>query len=413
MALIAYGINHRCAPVQIREQLAVSGQESPGLLKELVASDAVNEAMVLSTCNRTEFYIEGKDGISLLNNLNKQTGYDQQLFQQYGYCFRNQDAVSHVMRVACGIDSMVLGEPQIVGQMKQAFELANEAGSIGSYLGRMFQTVFTVSKQIRTHTDIGRNPISLASAVLDLAKQIFSDLTRKKVLLIGGGETIELVAQRCLTAGIRRFVIANRTEAKVDHIISRVGGHFIQLSDIPVYLRDVDIVVSATASPLPILGKGTIESALKMRRHRPIFMVDLAVPRDIEGEIADLEDIYLYNIDDLQDIIEKNTHSRQQAVGHAQSIIELQSGHFMREIELLSEASTIRAFRREFESQRDKAYAQVIGQLKQGVDPEQVVKEYGRLLCNKIMNFPTKKIREAAYDQRKTFLSVVRQLFNL
>ncbi|WP_292363503.1 glutamyl-tRNA reductase, partial [Methylophaga sp. UBA1464] len=308
MHLVTYGINHTTAPVAVREKLSFDADKLPLALASLMLNDSVIEAVIVSTCNRTEIYChldEDYDNSVLLwlHNFQQQ---DATALQSYLYHYEGADAVRHLFRVASGLDSLVLGEPQILGQLKTAYTQALNAKALGKSLGRLFQHAFAVAKQVRTDTAIGNSPVSVAFAAVSLAKQIFSNLAESTALLIGAGETIELVARHLFDNGIKRLIIANRTVERAHMLATSVNGYAISLSEIPAHLAEADIVISSTASQLPILGKGTVESALKQRKRRPIFMVDIAVPRDIEAEVGQLEDIYLYTVDDLHDIIEEN-----------------------------------------------------------------------------------------------------------
>ena len=318
-----------------------------------------------------------------------------------------------MLRVASGLDSLVLGEPQILGQMKQAFTTAHEAGTVGQLLNRLFQHTFSVAKQVRTDTAIGASPVSVAFAAVSLAKQIFSDLSRHTALLIGAGETIELVARHLHESGIGRIIVANRTVERAHNLAAEFGGYAIALPEIPNHLAEADIVISSTASPLPILGKGAVESALKVRKHRPMLMVDIAVPRDIEAEVRDLEDVYLYTVDDLQSIIDEGLRSRQEAALQAEEIIDVQVGHFMGWLKSLESVDLIRRYRNSAEQQRDQVVEAALRQLQQGRAPDEVLRELGRQLTNKLMHTPCSQMKQAGYDGRTELLDAARELFNL
>ncbi|MGD8558940.1 MAG: glutamyl-tRNA reductase, partial [Gammaproteobacteria bacterium] len=302
MSILAFGINHKTAPVEIRERVAFEPGKICHALKDLVAQPAVNEAAIISTCNRTEVYcgLERNDLAMMVNWVRQYHQLGERDIQPYIYAHPDHDAVRHVLRVASGLDSMVLGEPQILGQMKDAYTAASEAGTLGSLLDRLFQYTFAVAKQVRTDTQIGASPVSVAFAAVSLSKQIFSDLNNHTALLIGAGETIELAARHLHESGIGRMIIANRTIERAHNLASEFNAYAISLPDIPGHLAEADIVISSTASPLPILGKGSVESALKIRKHRPMLMIDIAVPRDIESEVDSLDDVYLYTVDDMQ-----------------------------------------------------------------------------------------------------------------
>ncbi len=305
MAFLALGINHKTASVDVRERVAFTPEQLVEALQQLCRLTDSREAAILSTCNRSELYIE-QDHLSADIVLRWLADYHHLSLDELracAYVHEDDAAVRHMMRVASGLDSLVLGEPQILGQMKSAYAVAREAGTIGPLLGRLFQATFNAAKQVRTDTAIGENPVSVAFAAVSLAKQIFSDLQRSQALLIGAGETITLVARHLHELGVKRIVVANRTLERASILAEQFGAHAVLLSDIPAELVRSDIVISSTASQLPILGKGAVESALKLRKHKPIFMVDIAVPRDIEPEVGELDDVYLYSVDDLHEVV--------------------------------------------------------------------------------------------------------------
>jgi glutamyl-tRNA reductase len=415
MSLLAFGINHQTAPVAIRERVAFTPESLLPALQDLIERTAVNEAAILSTCNRTEVYcgLDANDTDVVLKWLEEFHRLERSELEPYIYHHPDQHAVRHMLRVASGLDSMVLGEPQILGQMKDAYQLASEAGTIGKMLSKLFQHTFSVAKQIRTDTAIGHSPVSVAFAAVSLAKQIFGELSDSTVLLIGAGETIELAARHLKESGIGRIVIANRTVERAHALASELDGYAIALSEMPKHLAEADIVISSTASTLPILGKGSVESALKQRKHKPMFMVDIAVPRDIEPEVDELDDVYLYSVDDLQEIIQENLKSRQDAAHQAEEIIDTQVTHFMGWLRSLESISTIRAFREQAERLRDETLARALAQLERGEAPEQVMHELARLLTNRLTHTPTVQIRQASYDGRMEVLDIVRELFNL
>ncbi|NNF93144.1 MAG: glutamyl-tRNA reductase [Altererythrobacter sp.] len=415
MSLLAFGINHQTAPVAIRERVAFAPESLLPALQDLTERTAVNEAAILSTCNRTEVYcgLDAGDTDVVLNWLEEFHRLERSELEPFVYRHPDQFAVRHMLRVASGLDSMVLGEPQILGQMKDAYQLASEAGTIGKMLSKLFQHTFSVAKQIRTDTAIGHSPVSVAFAAVALAKQIFGDLNDSTVLLIGAGETIELAARHLKESGIGRIIIANRTVERAHALATELDGYAIALSEMPKHLAEADIVISSTASTLPILGKGSVESALKQRKHKPMFMVDIAVPRDIEPEVDELDDVYLYSVDDLQEIIEENLKSRQDAAHQAEEIIDTQVTHFMGWMRSLESITTIRAFREQAEHQRDETLIRALAQLERGENPEQVMRELARLLTNKLTHTPSVQIRQASYDGRMDVLDVVRELFDL
>lgn len=411
--MLAVGINHKTAPVALRERAAFSSDKTPAALKQLLQLDAVNEAIILSTCNRTEVYSDSADSQQLQQWLAEFHQLPSREVLQHSYSYQHQAAVSHIMRVACGLDSMILGEPQILGQMKQAYVLAQQAGTVGSAFGRLFPTVFNVSKQVRTDTGIGNSSLSLASAAISLSKHLFSDLSKRTVLLIGAGDIIEMMAMHCAAQGVKRIIVANRTVEKAEKIAKPFHGHAIKLADMPVYLAESDIVVTATASQLPVLGKGAIESAIKVRKHRPMFMLDLAVPRDIEPEVSELEDVYLYNIDDLQQVVNENLKNREDSSELARELIDLHTARFMRELQALDAVQVVRDYRNKIINARDDVLQHAKQQLARGADPDAVLEALARSLTNKVMHDPTVQLRQAAFDGRPELLLLARKLFDL
>jgi len=415
MSLLALGINHKTAPVEIRERVAFEPAQITHALRDLVAQPAVSEAAIVSTCNRTELYcgLENTDLSMVTNWLRNYHKLGDRDIQPYVYAHPDQEAVRHLLRVASGLDSMVLGEPQILGQMKDAYLAANQAGTLGGSLDRLFQHTFAVAKQVRTDTQIGASPVSVAFAAVSLAKQIFSNLNEHTALLIGAGETIELAARHLHESGIGRMVIANRTIERAHNLASEFNAYAISLPDIPSHLAEADIVISSTASPLPILGKGSVESALKKRKHRPILMIDIAVPRDIETEVGELDDVYLYTVDDMQEIIQEGLKSRQEAAEQAEEIIDTQVSHFMAWLQSLSAVSTIRAVRQQAEVNRDIELQAALAALAAGKNPEQVMKQFAHRLTNKLIHTPSVQLKQAGYEGRQEIFDAVRTIFDI
>ena len=415
MTLIAFGINHKTAPVDIREKVAFAPDKVPDALHQLVEKSPIKEAVILSTCNRTEVYC-GLDFPANDDILQWFSEYHQlpiEAISPYIYAYSDNEAVSHILRVASGLDSLVLGEPQILGQIKEAYMTANAAGSIGSQLNRLFQHTFAVAKQVRTDTAIGASPVSVAFAAVSLAKQIFSDLAQHKVMLIGAGETIELVARHLRENNVSNMIVANRTVARAMELGKLFSAEGIVLKDIPKRLPDVDIVISSTASPLPLIGKGMIESVTKQRKHRPMLMVDIAVPRDIEPEVGDLNDIYLYTVDDLHEVIEENRKSRQEAAFQAEDIIATQVEHFMGWLRSLDAVDSIRRYREKAYTLRNDSLVQAKRQLLAGKDPQQVIEELARVLTNKLIHEPSVQMKHAAYHGEQEILNSACRLLGI
>jgi glutamyl-tRNA reductase len=329
------------------------------------------------------------------------------------YIHTDDEAVRHMMRVASGLDSMVLGEPQILGQMKSAFAVAREAGTLGPLLGRLFQATFSTAKTVRTDTAIGENPVSVAFAAVSLAKQIFADLHRSQALLIGAGETISLVARHLHDQGIKRIVVANRTLERASSLAEQFGAHAVLLSEIPDELVNSDIVISSTASQLPILGKGAVERALKQRKHKPIFMVDIAVPRDIEPEVGELDDVYLYTVDDLHEVIEENLKSRQGAAQAAEELVSVGARDFMQRLRELAAVDVLKAYRQQAERLRDDELNKALRLLANGSSPEEVLAQLARGLTNKLLHAPSVQLKKFSADGRVDALGVAQELFAL
>ncbi|MFA5626539.1 MAG: glutamyl-tRNA reductase [Thiohalomonadaceae bacterium] len=415
MSLLALGLNHRTAPVEIRERVAFAPDKVSQALHELTNYGPVREAAILSTCNRTEIYcgLEGEEKGPILEWFRDFHHLSAKEVEPYLYTHPDSQAVRHILRVASGLDSLVLGEPQILGQIKQAYGTAQQAGTVGHLLNKLFQYTFSVAKQVRTDTAIGASPVSVAFAAVSLAKQIFSDLKEHTALLIGAGETIELVARHLHEQGIGNIIIANRTVERGHKLAQEFGAFAIALAEIPAHLAEADIVISSTAAPLPILGKGMVESALKVRKRRPMLLVDIAVPRDIEAEVSALDDIYLYTVDDLSEIIQENLQSRQQAALQAEDIIDTQVGHFMGWLQSLEAVGTICAFRQSAEEIRDQVLEHCTRQLATGKDPEYVMREMARLLTNKLIHEPSAQLNRASFEGQHELLDAASILFNL
>lgn len=423
MGIIALGINHKTAPVAVREKVSFDPATMPDVLQQVLqALTPVTEVSILSTCNRTEIYcsyVEGGDeadkqaGQALISWLSNHHDVDEQVLNDASYIHHDTDAVQHMMRVASGLDSLVLGEPQILGQFKSAFAVSQQAGTTGSDLGRLFRQTFSVAKDVRTNTAIGQNPVSVAFAAVSMAKHIFSDFSKSTALLIGAGETIDLVAKHLKDAGIKQIIVANRTLARAQKLAEQFHAEAVLLEDIAQELPRADIVISSTASPLPILGKGTVESALKKRRHAPMFMVDIAVPRDIEQEVGDLNDVFLYTVDDLKDIIEENVKSRQDAAIHAEQLIVSGVERFMRELRSLDVVSTVTALRSQVEDLRDECLVKARKQLANGDDPSKVLQQFAHTYTNKILHTPTKQMRKAGAEGQLEVMDWVQELFQL
>ncbi len=414
MALFAFGINHNTASLEIREKLAFGPSQIEPALRGAVAAEGVSEIAILSTCNRTEIYCQTDgDMRDLLHWLARTKGLPVAEVHSVHYAHQNEDAARHMMKVASGLDSLVLGEPQILGQMKSSYVTARESGVLGSVLHSTFQHVFSVAKRVRSETAIGENPVSVAYAAVRLAQQIFSNLKQDVALLIGAGETIELVARHLMEAGIRKIIVANRTLENALPLAEKFSAEAILLSDIPARLYETDIVISSTASQLPLLGKGAVERALKKRKHKPMFMVDIAVPRDIEPEVGELDDVFLYTVDDLKEVIDENMRSRQQAADIAHEIIEEGVKHFIEDQRSVSAVNTIKSFRQSMDGLREQELQKCLKLLRNGADSEEVLAALARNLSNKFMHAPTAAVKKAGAEGRDDIVRAMQCLFGL
>ena len=415
MHILTLGLNHRTAAVDLRERTAFSPEQLPDAVRSLTASSDVAEATILSTCNRTEIYCRQENPASapVLDWLRDYGDLPSDVLNSSTYALPGEQAVQHAFRVASGLDSMVLGEPQILGQMKSAFSVAHQAGTTGKILNRLFQHTFSVAKQIRTDTAIGASAVSVAFAAVDLAKRIFSSLNEQTVLLIGAGETIELVARHLKQNEVRHMIVANRSIERAQALTEQLGSEAISLADIPERLHQADIVVASTASTLPILGKGTVETALRQRRHRPMFLIDLAVPRDIEAQVDELEDVFLYTVDDLHKVVAENQASRQVAAVEAEKIIDFQVVRFMRWMRSLDSVPTIRSLRNQVETLREAELADAKRRLANGEDSEQVLEHFSRNLSRKFSHAPSQALKQAGQEGNASLISSTRRLFKL
>lgn len=415
MTFLAVGINYNTAPVAVRERLAFPTEVITPALKSLNQQQDFTESAILSTCNRTEFYFhtETTHQDMLLDWLARHKNVRPEDIAPYLYRFIDDHTIRHMFRVASGLDSMILGEPQILGQMKTAYQTAYQAGTLGKNLSKLFQHTFLAAKKVRTDTAIGSSPVSVAFAAVQLAQQIFDKLSEQTALLIGAGETIELTARHLHQYNVGRIIIANRTFDKAHQLASQFDGYAIALSELHSHLAEADIVVSSTASQLPILGKGRVESAIKKRKRKPMFMVDLAVPRDIEAEVDQLQDVYLYTVDDLQNTINENMDSRRRAAEQAEEIIALEVENFLSWVRAQGAQSTIIAYRRQAEKIRDEITAKALAQLNAGADAELVVQRMTEALTNKLIHTPCAQLREASVNERHDLITAAHDLFKL
>tara|TARA_R110002072_G_scaffold36181_2_gene106597 strand:- start:43997 stop:45355 length:1359 start_codon:yes stop_codon:yes gene_type:complete len=420
MNLIALGISHKSAAVEVRERVAFAPEQVGEALTDACNVAQLDEVVILSTCNRTELYAIVPQGIGLAEKaqdlIDWMANYHHLSaaeLRQYAYRHEGGQAVRHLVQVASGLDSMVLGEPQIFGQLKSAYAVATESGTVASELGRLFPRVFSVAKQVRTDTAIGENPVSVAYAAVDLAGHIFSDLGRCNALLVGAGETIELVARHLIGAGVCKIVIANRTLGRARELAQKFGAEAVLLAEIPKQLSDADIVITSTASQLPILGKGAVEQALKKRKHRPFLMVDIAVPRDIESQVGELPDVYLYSVDDLRDIVDKNLRSRTTEARKADLIIDEGVRLYLAEVRSLGAVDAVKEYRNMAEQLRERELQRAQRALARGEDPQEILAQLARAITNKLIHAPTAGLKQASVDGRQDIINSGRKLLGL
>jgi len=412
MAILVVGLNYKTAPVAMRERIAFGPDILVGALRSLTELAPIREGLILSTCNRTEIYcsLQTAGEPPITDWLARFHGLDPASIAPYLYTRLDREAVAHLLRVTSGLDSMVLGEPQIFGQVKTAFQVARASGTTGKLLSRLFQNTFAAAKQIRTETAIGNSPVSIAFAAVSLARQIFSDLSRQTALLIGSGETIELTARHLHQHRIGHIIVANRTVERAHRLAARLGGSAIALTAVADRLSAADILIIATASPLPILGKGTVERALKQRKRQPIFMVDIAVPRDIEPEVGELDDIYLYTVDDLRNVVSEGIRSRREAAEQAEKIVAFHTEEFFGWLRSLDAVTLIQDYRDRAEHLRDQVLAKALHRLERGNPPEEVVEFLARTLTNKILHLPSIRLRQAGREGREKLLEAANEL---
>lgn len=409
MPLHLIGLNHHTAPLAIRERVAIGAEEVSNALVRMRESGAANEAAILSTCNRTELYVEGDSADAVLSWWMKHCGMSIEEARPFLYQHTEQDAVRQALRVAAGLDSMVVGEPQILGQMKDAARTAEQVGALGSHLHRLFQHAFTVAKEIRTNTGIGESVVSMAAASVHLAERIFDDLKEQSVLLVGAGDMMELCATHFAAAKPRRMVVANRTIERASRLAEQIHGESMRLSEMSEALHHFDIVISCTASSLPIIGLGMVERAVKARRHRPMFMVDLAVPRDVEPEVAELNDVFLYTVDDLAGVVQSGVASRQAAVADAESIIANRLGEYLDWHARRAHVPVIQAFRESATQLREQELAQAKRRLQRGESAEVVLEQVATRLMNKFLHGPLAAMNKADVAERANLQQAMRQ----
>lgn len=413
MSLYTLGLSHATAPLEVREKVTFSPDVLSDALRDLVAPRQVREAAILSTCNRTEVYCHGGEPARVSRWLEEVHRLPAGSLAPYVYTLPHDKAVAHAFRVASGLESMVLGEPQILGQMKQAVRTAEAAGSLGLVLNRLFQRTFAVAKDVRTHTDIGSASISMAAAAVKLAQRIFPTLSESRLLLIGAGEMIELAATHFAAQKPLSITVANRTLERGEKLADRFGAEAITLSELTERLPQFDLVVTCTASTLPIIGKGTLERVVKQRRHKPVFIADLAVPRDVEAEAARLDDVFLYSVDDLTEIVRGNLSIRREAIVQAEQMIAEQTAHFLRWLEGRTVVPTIAALSRHHDGLRHAELDRARRMLQNGADPEQALEALARGLTSKLLHAPLAALNGAGGAERAELIALLSRVYGL
>ncbi len=415
MALLTLGLSHHSAPVETRERLAFTEAEIPDALTRLRALPGVSEAAILSTCNRTEIFAVAapEDESRLLDWWQRERQAPAGTIARHTYVLRDRGTVKHSLRVASGLDSMVLGEPQILGQMKTAFALAQGVKSLGPVLSRLFQHSFSVAKLVRSETEIGAHPVSIAYAAVQMAHHIFSDLRNQSVLLIGAGETIQLLARHLKTGGVGRIVVANRSLEKAQTLATSLGGYAIGLAELATHLPEADVVISCTAARGFILGKEPVAKALSRRRRKPVLMIDLAVPRDLDPSISTLEDVYLYTLDDLKAVIAGNMKVRENAAKQAEALVEDHATQFERWLESRDAGVTIRRLRDQARISRDDVLEKAARKLANGENPAAVMAFVADTLTNKLLHAPSKALRSGDAVEQSQLMDAAEKLFDL
>lgn len=414
MPLQILGLNHNTAPVEIREQVAFAGDEVSRALERLTALDGIEEAVLLSTCNRTEFYVIGEDAGR--ERLKQWLHDDRRLgdnFAESLFMLDDEEAIRHIFRVACGLDSMVLGEPQILGQLKDAYRYAQDADTLGSNLGRLFQHTFAVAKKIRTDTEIGASPVSVASAAVNLAQQFFAGFKKHTALLVGAGVTIELVAKHLVSHDIGRLFVANRSVERAQKLAGQFGGFALPLSEIEGTLPEADILITSTAATEPVVTTQQIANALKARKHKPIFACDIAVPRDIEAGAGDLDDFFLYTIDDLDKVILQGQGNREAAAVEAHRLLDEEIRRYAAIERSKQVAPIIATLRESHETVRKQIADKARKRMAKGESAEDAIEFATAALMKKILHRPSVALRKAGETEDHELITSARKLFGL
>lgn len=414
MSILAIGVNHTTAAVSIREQVAFQPEDLKAALQSLVQQPGVSESVILSTCNRTELYCYANEQSvqAILKWLAAFHNLPEEAIKTHVFSHCNEQAVSHIMAVAAGLDSLVLGEPQILGQVKDAYENAREVGTVGTIFERLFQSTFSAAKAVRTETKIGEHAVSVAYSAVQLAKHIFPSLEQAEVLLVGAGETAELAARHLKEQGVKTIKVANRTVERAQGLAEQIGGEAHTLTHLKSLLPTADIVISSTASPIPVIGKGWVESAIKARRHKPMLFIDLAVPRDIEEEVGELADVYLYTVDDLQKIVSENRQQREQAALEANVLIGYHCEQFKAWVQGLQSLDVLKSYRNMSQQTAEAEQTRAIKAIQRGVDPEKVIRELTHRLTNKLIHKPTVEILRAGRENDLNTLAAYKNLIH-
>lgn len=412
MQLYTIGVNHTTAPIEIRENVAFGAETMHEALCDLTGKNA-EEAAILSTCNRTEIYVQSPEAAPVIGWLADYHKLDVNNIQPYTYTLSNKDAVKHAFRVASGLDSMVLGEAQILGQFKQSVKVAQEAGTLGTNLHKLFQSTFEVAKEVRTNTDIGGSSISMAAAAVKLAQRIFGDLAEQKVLFIGAGEMISLCANHFAAQKPKSMTVANRSIERGAELAEKLNAESILLNDLPQRFAEFDVVITSTASQLPIVGLGMVERAIKARRHRPVFMVDLAVPRDIEAEVSQLDDVFLYTVDDLAQVVSDGIENRQEAALDAETIVTARVDNFMHWLKKRDAVPIIKALRDQAEIVRTAELEKALKLIQKGENPEKALEILSAAITNKFLHAPSHALNQSHGDEHDQLEQLIRNIYQI
>lgn len=411
MVFVACGINHKTAPIDVREKVAVPAAVQDSLLSSLMNLPEINEAAILSTCNRTEIYCDTYAPNVIANWLAQEHQVSEQVLSQSMYLYEGHEGIKHTLRVASGLDSMMIGEPQILGQMKKAYQHACRLGTVKTELRPVFEYVFRASKRVRTRSGIGTNPVSVAYAAVQLIGQFFKDYRSLRVFLIGSGETASLVAKYLHQQGVREFMVASRTLENAQQLADSFNGKTLSIGDIPQYLPSADVVISATACPLPFINQSLVEHALKQRNNSPMFLLDLAVPRDIEENVGELENVQLYNVDHLQAMIEKGMDERRNAALQAEQLIDSELNNYIRWHRSLRAKETICDFRSQMQLLTQDEIHRTMKKIANGNDLQSMLVEFSERLVNKLTHIPTVGLRQMAWDGQEDLLALAQYLF--